>query len=481
MNNIKNKTNLSNGDDVNDDVDVDNINNKTDLDDEIENKKLFFEPNNNSFSIETKFDADTNLENKDIYVYPVEQSYQYTKKLEPCGTQWIHDVQVDDEVDENYEKNKEIFNRLRAVKLPVQKSNEWHAMRKKVITASAAAGSMGEGKYGKAYDFILEKCDLSPFIQNKFCHHGVKYEEIATMIYARRMNVQIDEFGLMLHPTIPFLGASPDGICTPYKFDGIHKSKYVGRMLEIKCPVTRVIQTSGEVKDGICPYEYWVQVQLQLECCELEECDFWQCDIKEYASKEEFLNDTDPLEPFRSLSFGLEKGCVIQLFPKEEMSNVLKGKYLDVLYGKSKHIYPPKIEMTPHEIDIWLSNTLNDLNKQLPNYYFDKILYWKLEKSHNVTIARDRQWFAEILPVLEEVWNKVLFFRNNKDKITLLNDYINSKSRKMTKDITTVIKKIYDVSAPNYNTYIESLQNEIIVDTEVQDNKKMLDMCLFED
>ena len=91
------------------------------------------------------------------------------------------------------------------------------------------------------------------------------------------MNVSTSEFGLIGHPKYSFLGASPDRICNHYKLDGIHKSKYVGRMLEIKCPLVRKIKMSGPIVDNICPIYYWIQVQLQLECCDLEECDFWQC------------------------------------------------------------------------------------------------------------------------------------------------------------------------------------------------------------
>ena len=59
-------------------------------------------------------------------------------------------------------------------------------------------------------------------------------------------------------------------------------SDMVGRMLEIKCPLTRKIKTSGEVDGEICPHYYYCQVQQQLECCDLEYCDFWQCSLQEF-------------------------------------------------------------------------------------------------------------------------------------------------------------------------------------------------------
>ena len=56
-------------------------------------------------------------------------------------------------------------------------------------------------------------------------------------------------------------GASPDGIC-----DIDSPPDYIGRMLEIKCPPRR--KFTREV-----PKHYWMQMQGQLETCDLEECD----------------------------------------------------------------------------------------------------------------------------------------------------------------------------------------------------------------
>jgi hypothetical protein len=44
--------------------------------------------------------------------------------------------------------------------------------------------------------------------------------------------------------------------------DGKRGSPLLGTMVEIKCPMTRKIETSGNIIDGICPYYYWVQVNV---------------------------------------------------------------------------------------------------------------------------------------------------------------------------------------------------------------------------
>ena len=74
-----------------------------------------------------------------------------------------------------------------------------------------------------------------------------------------------------------------------------------------------------DVKKGVCPAYYWVQVQLQLECCDLDECDFWQCKIVEYEDYEDFLDDTDPKYPWLSASTNQEKGALIQIMPYDKL------------------------------------------------------------------------------------------------------------------------------------------------------------------
>ena len=126
----------------------------------------------------------------------------------------------------------------------------------------------------KKKDIILKKCGKGkPFTGNKYTMHGQIYEDVAIGIYESRHNyIKVYEFGLIAHPTVSCLGASPDGI-TPE-----------GTMIEIKCPPKRVIT-------GIVPHEYTCQMQIQLEVCNLQVCHFFECLIIEYKNKEEYLED----------------------------------------------------------------------------------------------------------------------------------------------------------------------------------------------
>jgi len=392
-------------------------------------------------------------------------------EYEPFGTQWIHDIQYDDKIGDIEKKLGQQFDKLRAIVLPKQKEEAWYRMRSEKITASDGAVALGLNPYEAQYKFILKKTTNVDFEYNKFCYHGNKYEDVAAMIYGYRMNVSLDEFGLMGHAQYDFLGASPDSICNHYKFDGVHLSRFIGRMLEIKCPLVRNIVCEGEIVDGICPLYYWIQVQLQLECCDLNECDFWQCSIKEYNNRDEFIEDTDLVEHFRSRQTGLEKGCVVQLLPKRRMNEILNGGYDKVVYSDAKILYPPRIEMSPYDCDIWLAGIIASLNQniELQDYYFDRVFYWKLVKSKNITIDRDRAWFAEHFPKLKEIWDIILFFRKNAKMLKIFLDYIESRSIKRNKDIMKVARDLYDVTKSDYNIIVDKITKDI---EEANCNKK---------
>lgn len=411
------------------------------------------------------------------YKYPPNIPFKLTKKTdeiyEPFGTQWVHDEQVDDLLNDTCLAFEKQFDIVRAIKVPDQRTPEWYEMRDGKITASDGGTVLDQNHHDYQYKFILKKTTDVPFLSNKFVHHGKKYEDIATKIYEYRMNVMTEEFGLIGHPVHKFLGASPDRICGKYKLDGIHRSKYVGRMLEIKCPLVRKINMDGDIIDHICPIYYWIQVQLQLECCDLEECDFWQCEIREYDSRDEFNNDTDPYEPFRSINTKFEKGCIIQLLPKNRMHDVIDGKHDDVVYDASMYIYPPKIEMSPYDCDVWISKQLGEINTnpKYKDYFFDQVVYWKVTTSKCVLINRDREWFANSLPQFKQMWDYVLILRQNKDKIQILVDFINSLSVKKNKTIMDVVRKLCDVTNPNYQNIIKEIQISTINNKTNKDTK----------
>ena len=59
-----------------------------------------------------------------------------------------------------------------------------------------------------------------------------------------------------------------------------------GRMIEIKNVVSREIT-------GIPKMEYWIQMQLQMEVCDLNECDFLETKFIQYSNEEEYREDNE--------------------------------------------------------------------------------------------------------------------------------------------------------------------------------------------
>ena len=176
-------------------------------------------------------------------------------------------------------------------------------------------------------------------------------------------------------------------------------------MLEIKCPYSREIKTKGLIDGDICPHYYYCQVQIQEQCCELEDCDFWQCKLTEYESREDYLKDTNPktshtignnsekiqIDPL------IKKGCILQFLPKKKIT--------EFCLWDAKYLYPSRLDLTVEEYDRWILDTLSSYKESDPelfeDYVFDCVIYWKLEKSHNVLIKRDREWFKQKYPILK--------------------------------------------------------------------------------
>jgi putative phage-type endonuclease len=300
------------------------------------------------------------------------KKYIYAKpdepKLGPYGTSWVHDkIHKSDDLNSEHKESTKIVKNLLKLEFPPQRSKGWFDARKTCISASDGGCAVGDNQHEPQYMIYIKKLLEPVFEPNYACYHGTKFEQIATMVYEYRMDVKVEEFGLVKHPIYKFLGASPDGIIGKYKLNGKDKTQFVGRMLEIKCPNSRQINDKNPFEEILY---YKRQVLLQLEATGLEECDFWQVRIKEYKDRVEFIDDTDSLEPFRSVQFGMEKGCLIQLLPKDSIAKLVE-KHDEIVWGSSKFIYPSKIDMSPLECDIWISQCVSDIEKTLRNTIYE--------------------------------------------------------------------------------------------------------------
>ena len=217
---------------------------------------------------------------------------------------------------------------------------------------------------------------------NSPLHWGQKYEEISRMLYESRNNTQVGEFGCIPHSDYPFLGASPDGInINPL-------SPLYGRMLEIKNIVNREI-------DGVPLEEYWIQMQLQMQVCKCDECDFLETRFKEYADEEEFLKDSasDLDNEFHLTNARTLKG-VFSYFIKDG--------------GTPVYYYAP-LYLTRKEYDTWCEEIID----KHTDLVWIKNIYWYLDQYSCVLVLRNDIWFQNAIPQIEKVWNIILHERES--------------------------------------------------------------------
>ena len=134
-------------------------------------------------------------------------------------------------------------------------------------------------------------------------------------------------------------------------------------------------------------------MQGQLECCDLEECDFLQVKIEEYSTKEEYLEDSNDSPGKTSKDF--PKGLVISFITKKE--------------GENKYHYEySEFYMSIEEIDEWIYKTISSKND------YDTVVYhwWRIERYECTLVLRDRQWWNSVMPEILNFWEDVEHFRN---------------------------------------------------------------------
>jgi putative phage-type endonuclease len=283
---------------------------------------------------------------------------------------------------------------LREKPQPEQRTPEWYSRRNNLITASAASKAFGT--QASANQLIYEKCknyaasggdDVSTGggggtpLQgsvNSPLHWGQRYEPLTVMIYEHRNRTTLGEFGCIQHDIYPFIGASPDGI----NIDPT--SPIYGRMVEIKNIVNREI--TGHPKE-----EYWIQTQIQMEVCDLDECDFVETRFKEFESEEEYNTATNIQND--------DKGIILWFQSAPTLSQQGHVSQPIQLYE-----YAP-IGATATEYERWEADIFSKHERMRSIWV--RTIYWYLDQYSCVLVRRNRLWFQEAVPVLQKVWNTV--------------------------------------------------------------------------
>lgn len=294
---------------------------------------------------------------------------------------------------------KRTQNRVKALQKrpqPEQRTPEWFQARHTRVTASEAASCLYRSKttceefvkqfgitnfrykdteglngYETREDYIIKKCAAfygeNVFRDSVHTLWGKKYEEVANRLYCQLYDTTVIEFGLISHSRLKWLAASPDGI-TPN-----------GIMLEIKCPKSRKIDTTQ------IPIYYWVQTQIQMECVDLDFCDFLECEIEELETEEQFIN-TELIGP-------QAKGIVLKYDSETE-----------------RYIYPPVHITEPQDYIDWKNTTIAECTTDTltPTYFV-------VTKYNIQRIPRSKTWFQNVKNDIKRTWDTIMHLQSSRE------------------------------------------------------------------
>lgn len=158
----------------------------------------------------------------------------------------------------------------------IQGSAQWMDFRTGKITASRMGEVMavlkkgGEGADRRNYriELVTERITerANQHYVSRDMERGIELEPNARSAYEMAQDILVDRAGFVLHPTMDYLGASPDGL--------------VGKDggMEIKCP--RDTTAVRWIQEGIVPLEHRPQMYTNMLCCEREWWDF--CSFSPY-------------------------------------------------------------------------------------------------------------------------------------------------------------------------------------------------------
>jgi hypothetical protein len=155
-------------------------------------------------------------------------------------------------------------------------------------------------------------------------------------------------------------------------------------MVEIKNIVNRDIT-------GIPLEHYWIQMQIQMEVCDLDECDFVETRFKEFAGgREEYANSSQ-----------YEWKGVVLMFSSPQWNADKKPFYTHYIEDKRED---SGVLLT--RLDAWIEEqkTIHAAN----GYVVSQIAYWYLDQYSCVLVKRNTEWFDVAIQDLEELWNIVL-------------------------------------------------------------------------
>jgi len=243
-----------------------------------------------------------------------------------------------------------------------QRTQAWHQKRNQMITASEVWKAFNDAPAGARKELIMSK--LLPKTQESSgagvgaLIWGTRFEVIAKDIYSREQQVQIKDLSCVPHSEHTFIGASPDGLLLS---DNKIKN---GRLVEFKCPISRPFDDNTPV-----PPHYYHQMQLQMECTNLNECDYVEMQFVKHSYS-------------------------------EWIETSAKYKSCFAIHNITQEVSYKPFEQALEE---WVQ-TLN------MDWQF---IYWSLKTWRRILIDRDPEWMPTYLPQLKSTWEEIQEHKKN--------------------------------------------------------------------
>jgi putative phage-type endonuclease len=275
------------------------------------------------------------------------------------------------------EQRKAKIAHLKTVPQIEQRTAAWYEHYSHVLTASEFSTLFGSQKarrsliLSKAFPKKEERGSYRlacPTEEMNAMGWGIRFEPIIKLILEQKYKCKIYEAGRITHMNNGTLAASPDGI-----LEEAPEPNQIGRLIEIKCPYTRAI--GGEI-----PYEYWVQMQIQMEVCDLDECEYLEAEI---LSPRQGVETVD-------LSGCRIQGSIYLLKQKVEDGQPFHYKYMYGDIGSTKCSSIPE------------------------GYKVEETIPWGLKQWYRKVVSRDRGWYNATVIWQQAFWSDVRLAKEGK-------------------------------------------------------------------
>ena len=307
---------------------------------------------------------------------------------------------------QNLDAHPENVKRLKELPQSAQKSAQWHNETLELLTGH----EFGNVVYGTANGkgvVAAKKCG-TPVVVNEHEQTGTsqtvytfdadgklsafkwgwRFEPVVRDIYERCFaeGDLFDGLGRIRHPFLPRLAASPDGLIT--------SGPRCGRLVEIKSPITREL-------NGIIPPDYYCQMQLQAEVCDVNAVDYIEMRFTSVMLKDaKYSAAVGAKNPWMGKIYVVAKPPVMVSVDREEGTVIVEKYDLETYEYRYSPLFP-STKSGFAECCAWVPNNIDGL------VVLEETI-WYVYDFFTKTVPRNRRWWSEVgQPAYEEFWRDV--------------------------------------------------------------------------